>query len=383
MLKNVFKRTIMDAQKDQEMLGFVKENAGKWFPYADTASVTMSTNVVSRKFQFRISGQAGDITGAMAKKAAGIICIEMDTEDCAIDLVDDTLVLTVPKKEDEIKDVCLGDGIKYVTNFDTDGMVAYLGENLDGGPALVDFSTEPHLLIGGTTGAGKTNALHDIVLSLCYKYTPDELEIYTVDILQNFGSVYEGEPHFIQNATDENAARDVIASVDKIVTERTGGASGGETGKGIPEHIFLIIEQGESIIGTRDGDQSVHKQLRDRIKHIATYGRKCGVHLIMTSQFPDNRNVDHAIMEEIGNRLALHVTRSTFSTQIIGVKGAERLGIGQAILNMLPKPNDPAGSTEKGSRNLDIIQCALTDPDERIAAVEALKDAYADTVTQA
>ena len=88
-------------------------------------------------------------------------------------------------------------------------------------------------------------------------------------------------------------------------------------------------------------------------------------------------------MEEIGNRLALHVTRSTFSTQIIGVKGAERLGIGQAILNMLPKPNDPAGSTEKGSRNLDIIQCALTDPDERIAAVEALKDAYADTVTQA
>ena len=72
-----------------------------------------------------------------------------------------------------------------------------LGKDIAGGPIIADLARMPHLLVAGTTGSGKSVGINGMILSLLYRYTPDECRFIMIDPKMLELSVYDGIPHLL------------------------------------------------------------------------------------------------------------------------------------------------------------------------------------------
>jgi S-DNA-T family DNA segregation ATPase FtsK/SpoIIIE len=93
-----------------------------------------------------------------------------------------------------------------------------LGKNIEGVPYCVDLQRMPHLLVAGTTGAGKSVGLNTMILSLLYRQTPAEVRMIMVDPKMTELSAYEDVPHLLLPVvTDpQKAARALQWAVDEM-----------------------------------------------------------------------------------------------------------------------------------------------------------------------
>ena len=93
-----------------------------------------------------------------------------------------------------------------------------LGKNIEGLPYCVDLQKMPHLLIAGTTGAGKSVGLNTMILSLLYRCAPDQVRMIMVDPKMTELSIYEDIPHLLLPVvTDpQKAARALQWAVDEM-----------------------------------------------------------------------------------------------------------------------------------------------------------------------
>jgi S-DNA-T family DNA segregation ATPase FtsK/SpoIIIE len=93
-----------------------------------------------------------------------------------------------------------------------------LGKNIEGLPYCVDLQRMPHLLVAGTTGAGKSVGLNIMILSLLYRHTPDQVRLIMVDPKMTELSIYEEIPHLLLPVvTDpQKAARALQWAVDEM-----------------------------------------------------------------------------------------------------------------------------------------------------------------------
>lgn len=72
-----------------------------------------------------------------------------------------------------------------------------LGKDIGGKPAFADLAEMSGLLIAGTTGSGKSVALHAMILSLVYRLTPEQLRLILIDPKMFEFSAYDGIPHLL------------------------------------------------------------------------------------------------------------------------------------------------------------------------------------------
>ena len=93
-----------------------------------------------------------------------------------------------------------------------------LGKNIEGIPWCVDLQRMPHLLIAGTTGAGKSVGLNTMILALLFRQTPDQVRLIMVDPKMTELSIYEETPHLLLPVvTDpQKAARALQWAVDEM-----------------------------------------------------------------------------------------------------------------------------------------------------------------------
>jgi S-DNA-T family DNA segregation ATPase FtsK/SpoIIIE len=93
-----------------------------------------------------------------------------------------------------------------------------LGKNIEGQPLCIDLQRMPHLLVAGTTGAGKSVGLNTMILSLLYRQTPEEVRMIMVDPKMTELSVYEDLPHLLLPVvTDpQKASRALQWAVDEM-----------------------------------------------------------------------------------------------------------------------------------------------------------------------
>ena len=130
-----------------------------------------------------------------------------------------TMGLEIPNETREM--VTLGEIIKSKAYDDMASPIALvLGKDIGGNPMVADLGRMPHLLVGGTTGSGKSTAVNAMVLSLLYKSTPEHVRLIMIDPKMLELSVYEGIPHLLAPVVTDmkqaaNALRWCVAEMER------------------------------------------------------------------------------------------------------------------------------------------------------------------------
>ncbi|MCD8206246.1 MAG: DNA translocase FtsK [Clostridia bacterium] len=232
-------------------------------------------------------------------------------------------------------------------------LVFGLGKSIDGRPICPDITEMPHLLIAGTTGSGKSICLNALIVSLIYKYGPEDLRFILVDPKQVEFIVYSKLPHLMIN--------DILSDVNKVIKalkwaiaemERRYGLFKEKTEKGkVTRDIGdynANLEEGEEklckivIILDEFGDLMLQarKEIESSIIKLTQKARACGIHLILATQRPSVDCITGLIKSNLPTRIGFKVNSFKDSQTIFDIGGAEKLlGKGDMYFKSADKSN--------------------------------------------
>ena len=229
-----------------------------------------------------------------------------------------------------------------------------IGKNVDGSSVVADLAKMPHLLIGGTTGSGKTVAAHGMIISILMRATPEEVRFIMIDPKRVEFSHYEGIPHlYVPPVTDPKEASSALSwavaemelrlkKFQKVGARDIGtynkmveaGTIDVENATKMPYIVIIIDELADLMM-------NVGKEVEFSISRIAQLARAAGIHLIVATQRPDAKIVTGLIKANIATRIACKVANGINSRVIIDQPGAENL-VGNGDMLFLtttsPKP---------------------------------------------
>ncbi len=269
-----------------------------------------------------------------------------------------TMGLEIPNETREL--VTLGEIIKSTAYDDLASPLALvLGKDIGGNPAVADLARMPHLLVGGTTGSGKSTAVNAMVLSLLYKSTAEQVRLIMIDPKMLELSVYEGIPHLLAPVVTDmkqaaNALRWCVAEMERryqlmaaVGVRNLAGFNrkvkeAAEAGKPIPDPIELKrLEPGDDAESVPDLEplpyivvivdeladmmMIVGKKVEELIARLAQKARAAGIHLILATQRPSVDVITGLIKANIPTRIAFQVSAKVDSRTILDQGGAEQL----------------------------------------------------------
>ncbi|NTW27855.1 MAG: DNA translocase FtsK [Coriobacteriia bacterium] len=221
-----------------------------------------------------------------------------------------------------------------------------IGKDVAGAAVLADLATMPHLLIGGTTGSGKSVAINAMLMSIIMRATPAEVRLILIDPKRVELSLYNSVPHlYVPVVTESKEAASALAwSVSEMERRlkalQTAGArniggynaliQAGKGPEGAQEMPYLVIVIDE----LADLMMAAAKEVEDSICRIAQLARAAGIHLIVATQRPEANIVTGLIKANITNRIAFNVASAIDSRVILDQPGADKLvGLGDMLFS--------------------------------------------------
>ncbi len=272
--------------------------------------------------------------------------------------------LEIPNEHREI--VSLGDILKSeVYDRSASKLTMALGKDISGKATVADLAKMPHLLVAGTTGAGKSVALNAMILSLLYKSKPDDVRLIMIDPKMLELSVYEGIPALLAPVVTDmkeagNALRWCVAEMERRY--KLMAALGVRNLSGYNRKVVEAQNNGNPIIDPLfnlelEGDQApplaklphivviideladmmmvVGKKVEELIARLAQKARAAGIHLILATQRPSVDVITGLIKANIPSRIAFQVSSRVDSRTILDQMGAETL-LGHGDMLYLP-----------------------------------------------
>lgn len=244
-----------------------------------------------------------------------------------------------------------------------------LGKDLGGAPMIVDLAKMPHLLVAGTTGSGKSVAINAMIMSLLYKYTPEDCRMIMIDPKMLELSAYDNIPHLltpvvtepgkaivalkwavkemenryrlmshlgVRNITNYNVKL-LEAKNNNLKLERkiqTGFDP--ETGKPIFDNVPIDMNKMPFIVVIVDEMADLMlvagKDIETSIQRLAQMARAAGIHIIMATQRPSVDIITGVIKANFPSRISFKVTSRIDSRTILGEQGSEQLlGMGDML----------------------------------------------------
>ncbi len=295
--------------------------------------------------------------------------------------------IEVPNKEREI--VRLVDGLEsdeYKSS--THPLTVVLGKDIRGSTVVSNLAVMPHLLIAGTTGAGKSVCLNAILLSFLFKSTPDDLRLIMIDPKMLEFSVYEGIPHLlvpvITDMTMTERAlswcisemerrfalmaklgvrnmqnfNETVRNSKKPIPDPT--AHNPEAAKPLepmPYIVFVIDELADLIM-------VMGKKAEELIIRIAQRARAAGIHMIVATQRPSTDVIRGVLKANIPTRIGFRVASNADSRTILDQTGAENL-LGSGDMLFIPP----------GSASVMRVHGAFVSDEEVKRVVDSVKSA--------
>ena len=237
-----------------------------------------------------------------------------------------------------------------------------LGKDIAGGPVLANLERMPHLLVAGTTGSGKSVAVHAMLMSMLFKASPQAVRLILIDPKMLELNVYDGISHLLAPVvTDmQHAAKALnwavaemerryrlmstlgvrnMGGYNRLVkqAEREGTTLSNpleeqETAPPLETmpYIVIVIDEFADMMAITG------KKVEELIARLAQKARAAGIHLLLATQRPSVDVITGSIKANIPARIAFQVSSKVDSRTILDQGGAEQL-LGQGdMLYMAP-----------------------------------------------
>ena len=254
-----------------------------------------------------------------------------------------------------------------------------LGRDVAGQSVFADLAKMPHILIAGSTGSGKSIALHAFILSLLYKNTPSQLRFIIIDPKRVELTYYSNLPHLLAPVITESkkailALKWAVSEMDKRydLLSKAGARDIGSYQKSVhfkenpmPYTVIVIDELADLMA-------SYPREMESLIIRLSQMARAVGLHLVVSTQRPSIDVITGLIKANITNRIALQVVSQFDSRTILDMSGAEKL-LGKGDMLFL--------SSESGKPRR--IQGAYVSEAEIKRVVQYLEDEYEDVEPEA
>lgn len=254
-----------------------------------------------------------------------------------------------------------------------------VGKDISGKVIVSDIAKMPHVLIAGATGSGKSVCINTLIMSIIYKYSPDDVKLIMVDPKVVELSVYNGIPHLLIPVVTEpkkaasalnwavaemgerykkfaaTGVRDLTAYNKRIDDARKRGDIEGLPEK-LPKIVIIIDELADLMM-------VANNEVEDAIVRLAQLARACGIHLVIATQRPSVNVITGIIKANIPSRIAFAVSSGTDSRTILDSNGAEKL-LGKGDMLFAPS----------GAPTPIRVQGAFVSDEEVSAVVDFLKN---------
>jgi S-DNA-T family DNA segregation ATPase FtsK/SpoIIIE len=293
----------------------------------------------------RITGLADDL------------CLAMQAESVLIDRIPgkSTVGIQIPNTTREhigLRELLEADTFTRSTS----KLCLALGKSIHGEPVVSDLATMPHLLIAGSTGAGKSVSVNAMLTSILFRATPDDVRFIMIDPKRLELGMYEDIPHLLTPvvvdpkqaanalrwATHEmeerykSLAKFGVRNIDqfnrnmKAALEENKDAKDpdGHELKTLPYIVVIIDELADLMM-------VASKEVEESIARLAQMARAVGIHLILATQRPSVDVITGLIKANLPARIAFRVASKIDSRTILDGNGAEQL-LGKGDMLYLP-----------------------------------------------
>ena len=237
-------------------------------------------------------------------------------------------------------------------------LTVWLGKDVAGKAIGADLAKMPHILVAGTTGAGKSGAINAMLSSILLRASPHEVRLVLVDPKQVELNHYESIPHLLTPViTSPRMAANALQNLVKEMEQRYGimslartrglvelNAARAKRGEPALPYILCVIDELADLMMVAPAD------VEDSIIRLAQKARAVGIHLVLATQSPRVDVITGMIKANVPSRIAFAVSSQTDSRVILDQNGAESL-LGQGDMLFSPV----------GSSRLQRIQGAYID----------------------
>jgi DNA segregation ATPase FtsK/SpoIIIE, S-DNA-T family len=365
----------------------------------DADELKVLAQVLTEKYaEFEVHGQITQInpgpvvTTFEFKPDAGIkysritnltddLCLALKAESILIERMagKSTVGIQVPNREREI--IWLRENIESQEFMGQKSKLTMaLGKDINGRIVVADLAGMPHLLIAGSTGAGKSVAINAFIMSILYKATPEQVRLILVDPKRLELGNYEGVPHLYTPIITEpklaaNALRNAVREMErrlKLLAAKgvrnidqynrlfdNGGTPSlfeeESDDKPIP-YIVIIIDELADLMMLDSSN------VEESITRLAQMARAVGIHLVLATQRPSVDVITGLIKANFPARISFRVATKVDSRTILDANGAEAL-LGKGDMLYLPS----------GSARVHRLHAPLVTEKEIAAVVEFWK----------
>lgn len=339
----------------------------------DQEELRSLAQVITQKYaEFEVHGQVTQInpgpvvTTFEYKPEAGIkysritgltddLCLALRAESILIERMPgkSTVGLQVPNRERET--IWLREVIESQEySAEKSKLTLALGKDINGRIVVANLAGMPHLLIAGSTGAGKSVAINAMIMSMLYKATPEQVRFILVDPKRLELGVYEGVPHLYTPIITEpklaaNALRNAVREMErrlKLLAEKgvrnidqynqlfedempTLFENGGQEQERPLPYLVIIIDELADLMMLDSGN------VEESITRLAQMARAVGIHLILATQRPSVDVITGLIKANFPARISFRVATKVDSRTILDANGSESL-LGRGDMLYLP-----------------------------------------------
>ena len=260
---------------------------------------------------------------------------------------DGVVSIEVPNKDRQFVQLgCMLTGDTFV-NAKSSSLMFTMGKDVGNRKVYGDISKMIHLLVAGSSGSGKSVFLGSLIISLIYKYSPEELRLILIDPKKTEFVLYNDLPHLMINEiiTDVNKAVQSLNWAIGEMNRRYGlfeqmSRAGTyvvnldqynehlEKSERLPKIVIIIDELADLMLAAK-------KDIEDRIQNLTQKARAAGIHLIVATQRPSTDVITGVIKSNLPTRIAFAVATDVDSRVILDQTGAQKLlGKGDFLYTM-------------------------------------------------